>query len=77
MRLAAGTRIGPYAIGDELGAGGMGEVYRAHDTRLRREVAIKVLPVSLHDDPSLRSRFQREAQTLAALNIPTSPRYTT
>jgi serine/threonine protein kinase len=70
MRLAAGTRIGPYAIVDELGAGGMGEVYRAHDARLLREVAIKVLPMSLHDGPSLRLRFQREAQALAALNHP-------
>jgi Tol biopolymer transport system component len=70
MRLATGTQLGPYTIVDQLGAGGMGEVYRARDNRLRREVAVKVLPQSLHEDPSLRSRFEREAQALAALNHP-------
>ena len=70
MHLATGTQLGPYVIVDQLGAGGMGEVYRARDSRLRREVAVKVLPQSLHEDPSLRSRFEREAQALAALNHP-------
>jgi eukaryotic-like serine/threonine-protein kinase len=70
MRLAAGTRIGPYEVVASLGAGGMGEVYRARDTRLNREVAVKVQPISLHADPALRARFEREAQALAALNHP-------
>jgi serine/threonine protein kinase len=70
MPLAAGTRLGPYEIGDSLGAGGMGEVYRARDTRLDRAVAIKILPESFVADPERIARFQREAKTLAALNHP-------
>ena len=70
MALAPGTRLGPYEILAPLGAGGMGEVYRAHDTRLGRHVAIKVLPEHTADDPSLRSRFQREAHAASALNHP-------
>jgi eukaryotic-like serine/threonine-protein kinase len=70
MRLAAATRLGPYEVVSALGAGGMGEVYRARDTRLGREVALKVLPISRYDDPALLARFEREAQALAALNHP-------
>jgi serine/threonine protein kinase/Tol biopolymer transport system component len=70
MSLAAGTRIGPYEIVAPLGAGGMGEVYRARDTKLNRDVALKVLPDALADDPDRRARFEREAKTLAALNHP-------
>src|SRR5262245_57221601 len=70
MRLAAATRLGPYEIVSALGAGGMGEVYRARDTRLGRDVALKVLPISRFDDPALVARFEREAQALAALNHP-------
>jgi len=70
MRLSAGTRLGPYEIVSELGAGGMGEVYRARDTRLNREVAVKVLSMARDVDPAFQSRFEREAQALAALNHP-------
>jgi eukaryotic-like serine/threonine-protein kinase len=70
MALAAGTRIGGYEILGSLGAGGMGEVYRARDTRLNREIAIKVLPVGAALDPERRERFTREAQAIAALNHP-------
>jgi serine/threonine protein kinase len=70
MPLEAGTRLGPYEIVSPLGAGGMGEVYRARDTRLGRDVAIKVLPEIFAADADRRSRFEREAQTLAALNHP-------
>jgi eukaryotic-like serine/threonine-protein kinase len=70
MTLAAGTRLGAYEILSPLGAGGMGEVYRARDTRLDRIVAIKVLPVHLADRPELRERFEREARTIASLNHP-------
>ncbi len=63
-----GSRIGPYAITSHVGTGGMGVVYRATDTRLRRDVAIKVLPDSFAGDPERRARFQREAETLASLN---------
>src|SRR5215510_5288169 len=70
MSLSAGTRLGPYEIVTPLGAGGMGEVYRARDTKLNREVAIKVLPESLADDRERLARFSREAQVLAALNHP-------
>src|SRR5579871_178881 len=65
-----GTRLGPYEILAPIGAGGMGEVYRARDSKLNREVAIKVLPDALANDPDRLARFQREAQTLAALNHP-------
>jgi serine/threonine protein kinase len=68
--LAAGIRLGPYEVVTALGAGGMGEVYRARDTKLRRDVAIKVLPQSLADDPDRLARFQREAEVLASLNHP-------
>jgi eukaryotic-like serine/threonine-protein kinase len=70
LALVPGSRIGPYDITAQVGAGGMGEVYRATDTNLKREVAIKVLPASLAADPERLSRFQREAEVLAALNHP-------
>lgn len=70
MSHAAGTRLGPYEIVAPLGAGGMGEVYRARDTRLNRSVALKVLAPSVAIDPDLRARFQREAQAIAALSHP-------
>jgi serine/threonine protein kinase len=70
MSLAAGVRLGPYEITGLLGAGGMGEVYRARDTRLHRDVAIKVLPDLFATDPDRRARFEREAQVLASLNHP-------
>jgi serine/threonine protein kinase/Tfp pilus assembly protein PilF len=70
MALPAGARLGPYEVLSPLGAGGMGEVYRARDTRLDREVAIKVLPERLAEDPAALSRFEREAKTLAALSHP-------
>src|SRR5579863_5498365 len=68
MTLAAGSKLGPYEIGAPLGAGGMGEVYRARDTRLGRDVAIKILPQKFCDRPELRERFEREARTISALN---------
>ena len=68
MPLGPGIRLGPYDIVSTIGTGGMGEVYRAHDTKLGRDVAIKVLPASLSSDPDRLARFQREAQVLAALN---------
>jgi serine/threonine protein kinase len=70
MTLAAGTRLGPYEILGPLGAGGMGEVYRARDTKLNRDVALKVLPEAFARDPVRMARFQREAQVLASLNHP-------
>jgi serine/threonine protein kinase len=70
MPLALGTRLGAYDIVAPLGAGGMGEVYRARDTKLGREVAIKVLPEALAFDPERIARFEREAQVLASLNHP-------
>jgi len=70
MTLAAGTRLGPYEIVGPLGAGGMGEVYRAKDTRLGREVAVKVLPQHLTESPEVRARFEREARTVSSLNHP-------
>ena len=63
--LTAGTKLGPYEIQSALGAGGMGEVYRAKDTRLDRIVAIKVLPPQLADDSEFRERFDREARTIS------------
>jgi eukaryotic-like serine/threonine-protein kinase len=68
MGLATGSRLGPYEILGPLGAGGMGEVYRARDTNLSRDVAIKVLPGSFASDPDRLARFEREARTLATLN---------
>ncbi len=70
MTLAPSTRLGPYEIQSLLGAGGMGEVYRARDTKLARDVAIKVLPGEFFDDEDRRLRFEREARTLASLNHP-------
>jgi serine/threonine protein kinase len=70
MPIAAGTHLGPYEILAPLGAGGMGEVYRARDTRLDRVVAIKVLRDRLSTDPTLRQRIEREARAVAGLNHP-------
>lgn len=70
MSVAPGTRLGPYEIGSPLGAGGMGEVYRARDTKLGRDVALKVLPATFATDPERIARFRREAQVLASLNHP-------
>ncbi len=70
MTLAAGTRIGPYEIITPLGAGGMGEVYRARDSRLDRDVALKILPEAFAGDPDRRARFEREAKAVAALSHP-------
>ena len=70
MSLPSGTRIGSYEIVAAIGAGGMGEVFRARDTKLNRDVAIKVLPAAFGDDPERLARFTREAQTLASLNHP-------
>ena len=70
MTLGAGTKLGPYEILAPLGAGGMGQVYRATDTRLKRQVAIKILPPSLASDADRLARFQREAEVLASLNHP-------
>jgi eukaryotic-like serine/threonine-protein kinase len=70
MALTPGTRLGPYEILSPLGAGGMGEVYRARDTTLGREVALKILPEAFAADPERLARFQREAQLLASLNHP-------
>jgi Tol biopolymer transport system component len=70
MSLAAGTKLGPYEILAPIGAGGMGEVYRARDTRLKRDVALKVLPEAFASDPNRMMRFQREAEVLASLNHP-------
>jgi serine/threonine protein kinase len=70
MRLSIGTRLGPYEILAPLGAGGMGEVYRARDTRLGRDVAVKVLPQHLTANPEVRTRFEREARTISSLNHP-------
>ena len=70
MALTAGTRLGPYEILSAIGAGGMGEVYKARDTRLDRIVAIKILPPEWTSDPAMKERFSREAQTIASLNHP-------
>ena len=70
MALSAGTRLGPYEILSPLGAGGMGEVYRARDVKLSRDVAIKILPASFAMDPDRLARFEREARLLASLNHP-------
>ena len=70
MALTTGTRLGPYEIQSPLGAGGMGEVYRARDTRLDRTVAIKILPQHLSSDPDLKARLEREARAISALSHP-------
>lgn len=70
LALTTGTRLGSYEIVAPLGAGGMGEVYQATDTNLKRQVAIKVLPAALADDADRLARFRREAEVLAALNHP-------
>src|SRR6266849_262732 len=70
MPLAPGTQLGPYEIATPLGAGGMGEVYRARDTRLERTVAIKILPAQFSSDPVRKQRFEREAKTISSLNHP-------
>ena len=70
MTIAVGTRLGPYEVLSALGSGGMGEVYRARDPRLKRDIALKVLPDSTARDPERRARFEREAQSIAALSHP-------
>ncbi len=70
MPLQPGTTLGPYEIVSAIGAGGMGEVYKARDTRLDRTVAIKVLPEHVASDPDLKQRFEREAKTISSLNHP-------
>src|SRR5690349_14819073 len=70
MALAAGDKLGAFEILGPLGAGGMGEVYRARDTKLKRDVAIKVLPDSVAQNPERLTRFEREAKILASLNHP-------
>src|SRR5438105_14027667 len=70
MTIAAGTRLGRYEIRSQIGQGGMGEVYRAYDTTMHREVAIKVLPAALSTDKERLARFEQEAQTAGALNHP-------
>ena len=70
MSLSPGSRLGPFEIVAAIGAGGMGEVYRARDTRLQRDVAIKVLPAAVAADQDRLARFEREARTLASLNHP-------
>src|SRR5687767_15329794 len=70
MALRSGARLGAYEVIALLGAGGMGQVYRAHDTKLGREVAIKTLPPTFTNDAERRARFEREARVLATLNHP-------
>ena len=70
MAITPGTRLGPYEILSPLGTGGMGEVYRARDTRLNRDVAVKILPLGIADNPIRRARFEREAQAISRLNHP-------
>src|ERR1700681_3159529 len=70
MALSVGTRLGHYEVLAPIGAGGMGEVYKARDTKLEREVAIKVLPAALAQDSERLTRFEREAKVLASLNHP-------
>src|SRR6202161_3505325 len=70
MPLTAGTRLGPYEVIAPIGAGGMGEVYSAKDTRLDRTVALKILPLHLADTPEVRQRFEREARAVSSLNHP-------
>src|SRR5271155_1841574 len=70
MALTSGAKLGPYEIQSPLGAGGMGEVYKARDTRLERTVAIKVLASHLSSSPELKARFEREARSISSLNHP-------
>ena len=70
MSLQPGTTLGPYEVTAKIGEGGMGEVYRARDTKLDRDVALKVLPQAFTDDPDRLARFEREAKVLASLNHP-------
>src|SRR6516225_6704881 len=70
MALSPGTKLGPYEIQSPLGAGGMGEVYRARDTRLDRTVAVKILPAHLSENAEAKQRFEREARTISSLNHP-------
>src|SRR5437899_12786506 len=70
MTVSVGQKIGPYEVIGQIGAGGMGEVYRAHDARLGRDVAIKVLPSSFSSDPARLNRFAQEARSAAAFNHP-------
>src|SRR6266699_6069871 len=70
MTLTSGMKLGPYEIQSPLGAGGMGEVYRALDTRLDRTVAVKILPSHLSSNPEAKQRFEREARTISSLNHP-------
>src|SRR6266853_320260 len=70
MALTSGTKLGPYEIQSPLGAGGMGEVYKARDTRLDRTVAVKILPSHLSENPEAKQRFDREARTISSLNHP-------
>ncbi len=70
MPLTPGTTLGPYRVTAKIGEGGMGEVYRARDTKLDRDVALKVLPQAFTDDPDRLARFEREAKVLASLNHP-------
>ena len=68
--MTIGTTLGPYRVIEKLGEGGMGQVYRARDTKLNRDVALKILPDAFASDPDRLARFTREAQTLASLNHP-------
>ena len=77
MTLSSGVRLGPYEILDPIGAGGMGEVYRARDTRLDRQVAIKVISPRVFGVERARDRFEREARAVAALSHPLSARFMT
>ena len=70
MALSEGTKIGPYTVGGLIGQGGMGEVYQARDTKLDRDVALKVLPEAFTSNPDRLARFEREAKVLASLNHP-------
>src|ERR1700693_1659322 len=70
MALRSGTKLGPYEIQAPLGAGGMGEVYSARDTRLDRTVAVKILPAHLSSNPEARQRFEREARAISSLTHP-------
>ena len=74
MSLARGTRLGPYEISAPLGAGGMGEVYRARDMRLERTVAVKILPPHLSSDPLRKQRFEREAKTCGSPKLQSRPK---